>query len=62
MSSGLESSNSTGKLCLENVIKFYVKVRAFSYPRDFIIKYRIKEKQLRRKGLRKDLKKSDVSI
>ena len=32
MSSGLESSNSTGKLCLENVIKLYVNFVLFHMP------------------------------
>jgi hypothetical protein len=40
LSSGVETSSPTQKLCLENVI--YLKVRSFSYPKDYIAKYKIK--------------------
>ena len=61
VSSEPQPSNSTQKLCLENVVKLYLKVRAFSYARDYITKYRIKAKQVKKKALRKDMKKSDTS-
>ena len=52
--SGVNPSGDTQKLCLENIVKLYLKVRSFSYARD-----RIKEKQNKMKGLRKlDLKQS----
>ena len=56
--SGVDPSSFTQKLCLENVIKLYLKVRSFSYARDFITKYKIKEKQTKKRALRKDLKQS----
>ena len=59
MSSGVDPSSSTQKLCLENVIKLYLKVRSFSYARDFLTKYKIQEKQTKKKALRKELKLSD---
>ena len=43
MSSGVDPSSSTQKLCLENVIKLYLKVRSFSYARDFLTKYKPQE-------------------
>jgi uncharacterized C2H2 Zn-finger protein len=58
MSSGVNPSGDTQKLCLENIVKLYLKVRSFSYARDYISRYRIKEKQNKKKGLRKDLKQS----
>ena len=58
MSSGIDISSPTQKLCLENVVKLYLRVTSFSYVRDFITKYKIKEKQTKSKGLRKYLKKS----
>ena len=59
MSSGIDTSSPTQKLCLENVVKLYLRVRSFSYVRDFITKYKIKEKQTKSKALRKELKKAD---
>ena len=59
MSSGIDISSPTQKLCLENVVKLYLRVRSFSYVRDFITKYKIKEKQTKSKGLRKYLKKAE---
>ena len=59
MSSGVDPSSSTQKLCLENVIKLNLKVRSFSYARDFLTKYKIQEKQTKKKALRKELKLSD---
>ncbi len=57
LSSGVESSSATPKLCLENIINLYLKVRSFSYAKDYIAKYKIKEKQTKTKALRKDLKR-----
>ena len=51
-------STSTQKLCLENVVKLYLKVRSFSYARDYLNKYKIKQKHVNKKALRKDLKRS----
>ena len=59
MSSGIDTSSPTQKLYLENVVKLYLRVRSFSYVRDFITKYKIKEKQTKSKALRKELKKAD---
>ena len=58
LSSGVETSSPTQKLCLENVIKLYLKVRSLSYGKDYIAKYKIKEKPTKTKALRKDLKMS----
>ena len=51
-----EESKWTQKLCQENIIKLYLRVRCFSYTRDYISKYKIKEKQTKGKALRKSLK------
>ena len=59
MSSGTDISLPTQKLCLENVVKLYLRVRSFSYVRDFITKYKIKEKQTESKAQRKELKTAD---
>lgn len=58
LESGIEESSSTQKLCLENIVKLYIRVRSFSYARDYISKYKIKEKQTKSKSLRKGLKRS----
>ena len=56
----VQPSNATQKLCLENIVKLYLRVRAFSYARDFISKYRIREKQSKKKGLRKEMKQGEI--
>ena len=53
-----EESKSTQKLCLGNIIRLYLRVRSFSYTRDYISKYKKKEKQTKGKALRKSLKQS----
>ena len=57
LESGIEESSCTQKLFMENIVKLYVRVRSFSYARDYISKYKIKEKQTKSKALRKDLKR-----
>lgn len=57
LSSGFDSSSATAKLCLENIVKLYLKVRSFSYVKDYIAKYNIKEKQAKTKALRSELKR-----
>ena len=52
-----KESKSTQKLCLEN-IKLDLRVRSFFYTRDYISKYKIKEKQTKGKALQKSLKRS----
>ena len=44
----------TTKLCLENIVKLYIKVCSFSYARDYINKFKIKQKAAKSKGLRKE--------
>ena len=53
-------SSECNKLALENFIKLYVQVRSFSYARDIVSKYKLKEKALRSKALRKELKNADM--
>ena len=60
MSAGVDQSSCTQKMCLENVIKLYLRVRSFSYARDYLTKHKIKEKLLKKKALRKDLKQSST--
>ena len=58
MASGIPSTSRTSKLRLENVVKLYLKVRSFSYTKDYVAKYKIKEKEVKTKALRKDMKQS----
>ncbi len=53
-------SSECNKLALENFIKLYIQVRSFSYARDIVSKYKLKEKALRSKALRKELKSADI--
>ena len=57
MSSELDPSSFTQKLCYKNVVKLYLKVRSFSYARDYLNKYKIKQKQVKKKALRKVVKR-----
>ena len=57
LSSGVDSSSATPKLCLEYIVKLHLKVRSFSFAKDYIIKYKIKEKQTKTKALRSELKR-----
>jgi hypothetical protein len=57
MSCSIQQSSTTQKLCLENVLKLFLKVRSFSYAKDYISKYQIKEKQGKNKALRNELKR-----
>ena len=54
---GNNISKQTSKLCLENIIKLYLRVRSFSYAKDVISKFKIQQKAKKSKGLRKELKK-----
>ena len=54
---GNNKSKQTSKLCLENIVKLYLRVRSFSYAKDIISKFKIQQKAKKRKGLRKELKK-----
>ena len=48
----LSSATNVQKLCLENVLKLYLKIRSFSYAKDYISKYGINEKRGKNKALR----------
>jgi hypothetical protein len=61
LSAAVSKSSPTQKLCLENVVKLYLRVRSFSYTKDYISKYRIKGKTSK-KGLRKDMKQSAATL
>ena len=43
-------------ITLENFVKLYVRVRSFSYAKDIVNKYKLKEKASKTKALRTELK------
>ena len=43
-------------LCFENIVKLYATVRGFSFARDIVNKYKLREKTQKKKALRKQLK------
>ena len=45
MASGISSTSSTSKLCLENVIKLYLKVRSFSYAKTMLQNIKSKKRK-----------------
>ena len=54
---GQEISKQTHKICLENIIILYLKVRSFSYAKDYINKFKVQQKAGKSKALRKELKR-----
>lgn len=52
----VEVSKECQSLCFENIVKLYATVRAFSFARDIVNKYKLLEKAHRSKALRKQLK------
>ena len=57
---GQEISKQTHKICLENIIILYLKVRSFSYAKDYINKFKVQQKAGKSKALRKELKRKIV--
>lgn len=49
-------SKECQSLCFENIVKLYATVRAFSFARDIVNKYKLLEKAHKRKALRTQLK------
>ena len=59
LEAGMNESSSTQKLCLENIVKLYLRVRLFICARDYITSnHKIRKKQTKSKSLRKNLKGS----
>ena len=54
----VEISKECQSLCLENIVKLYVTVRSFSFAKDIVNKYKLKEGLQKKRALRKDLKKT----
>ena len=54
---GNKISKQTSKLCLENIVKLYLRVRSSPYAKDIISKFKIQQKTKKSKELRKELKK-----
>ena len=49
---------SVGKDVLHSILGLYVRVRSFSFAKDIIQKHKMKAKQNKTKGLRKEIKRS----
>lgn len=56
---GITQPCFTQKLCLENVITLDLRVRSFSYAKDFISKYKKAQKKMKSQAQRKDLKRKE---
>lgn len=54
----LEICNSVSKDILHSIISLYVKVHSFSFAKDIVQNYKIKQKQGKAKALRKELERS----
>ena len=53
-----EISKECKLLYLENFIKFYIKVRCFSFAKDIVNEYKLSTNAPKKKALRKELKKT----
>ena len=49
LSSGVNPSCDMNKLCLENIVKMFLKVRSFSYTKDYVTQYTVEDKRTRQK-------------
>ena len=49
VSSGVSTAGDTQQICLENIVKLFLRVRSFSYAKDYITQYKIKEKKSKSK-------------
>ena len=54
----LEPDKHVEKDVLHNIVSLYVRVRAFSFAKDIIQRYKIKSKQTKAKSLRKEISRS----
>ena len=53
---GIQVSKECQTLCFENIVKLYAIVRAFSFAKDIVNKYKLLERAKKSKSLRKQLK------
>jgi hypothetical protein len=58
--SALHIDNSVSKDILHCIINLYVRVRSFSLAKDIIQKYKIKQKQVKAKALRKEIQRASA--
>ena len=49
LSSSVNPSRDINKLCLENIVKMFLKVRSFSYTKGYITQYKIKRNKAKRR-------------
>lgn len=56
--SSLEIDSRISKDMLHSIITLYLRVRSFSFARDVIQKHKIKQKQVKAKSLRKEIKRA----
>jgi hypothetical protein len=54
-----ETSKQTKKLCLENIVKLYLRVRSFSYAKDYISNFKMQQKAVKSKSQRKEFKRKN---
>ena len=54
-----QTLKQTKKLCLENIVKLYLRVWSFSYAKDYISKFKMQQKAVRSKSLTKELKRKN---
>ena len=57
----VQPSSSTQKLCLKNIVQLYLKSQCiFLHKRLYYTKYRINERQSKKRAVRKEMKQGDI--
>ena len=56
--SELEIPSNVGKDMLHNIVWLYTRVRSYSFAKDIIQKHKVRAKQLKSKGLRKEISRA----
>ena len=57
-----EISKQIYKICPENIIILYLKVRSFSYVKNYINKFKVQQKTGKSKALRRELKRESYDM
>ena len=56
--SELKVDKHVAKDVLQSILDLYIRVRSFSFAKDIVQNYKIKAKQLKEKGLRKEISRA----
>ena len=55
---GWEITKGRSIIFLDQILSLFIKIRSFSYAKDIVQKYKIQQKATKKKGLRKEIKRT----